>query len=163
MGPGPRAPMVATPLIMSWYLCPVTTHSWWRHQMKNFSALLAICVGNSPVTGEFTAQRPVTRSFDVFFDLRLNKRWACWVNNGEADDFRHYRAHYDVIVMRLTNDDLSLSIGLRKFGLQTTLGVILITKITKFSPKFEYVACQMSVILCKPPFVKQRHMPYDVA
>ena len=39
-----------------------------------FSALLAICAGNSPVTGEFSAQRPVTRSFDVFFDLRLNKR-----------------------------------------------------------------------------------------
>ena len=30
--------------------------------------------GNSPVTGEFPAQRPATRSFDVFFDLRLNKR-----------------------------------------------------------------------------------------
>ena len=25
-------------------------------------------------TGEFPAQRPVTRSFDVFFDLRLYKR-----------------------------------------------------------------------------------------
>ena len=48
--------------------------SWWRHQMETFSALLAICAGNSPVTGEFPAQRPVTRSFDVFFDLRLNKR-----------------------------------------------------------------------------------------
>ena len=24
--------------------------SWWRHQMKTFSALLAICAGNSPVT-----------------------------------------------------------------------------------------------------------------
>ena len=48
--------------------------AWWRHQMETFSALLAICAGNSPVTGEFPAQRPVTRSFDVFFDLRLNKR-----------------------------------------------------------------------------------------
>ena len=48
--------------------------SWWRHQMETFSALLAICAGNSPVPGEFRAQRPVTRSFDVFFDLRLNKR-----------------------------------------------------------------------------------------
>ena len=47
---------------------------WWRHQMETFSALLAICAGNSPVPGEFPAQRPVTRSFDVFFDLRLNKR-----------------------------------------------------------------------------------------
>ena len=37
------------------------------------SALLAICAGNSPVPGEFRAQRPVTRSFGVFFDLRLNK------------------------------------------------------------------------------------------
>ena len=37
--------------------------------METFSALLAICEGNSPVTGEFPAQRPVTRSFDVFFHL----------------------------------------------------------------------------------------------
>ena len=42
--------------------------------MKTFSELLAICAGNSPVSGEFPAQKPVTRSFDVFFDLRLNKR-----------------------------------------------------------------------------------------
>ena len=48
--------------------------TWWRHQMKTFSVLLAICAANSPVPGEFPAQRPVTRSFDVFFDLRLNKR-----------------------------------------------------------------------------------------
>ena len=48
--------------------------TWWRHQKEIYSALLAICAGNSPVPGEFQAQRPVTRSFDVFFDLRLNKR-----------------------------------------------------------------------------------------
>ena len=48
--------------------------SWWSHQMETFSALLAICAGNSPVPDEFPTQRPVTRSFDVFFDLRLNKR-----------------------------------------------------------------------------------------
>ena len=47
--------------------------AWWLHQMETFSALLALCAGNSPVTGEFPTQRPVTRSFDVFFDLRLNK------------------------------------------------------------------------------------------
>ena len=57
--------------------------SWWRHQMETFSALLAICAGNSPVSGEFPAQRPVTRSFNIFFDLRLNKRlskqsWSWW-------------------------------------------------------------------------------------
>ena len=40
-----------------------------RHQMETFSALLAIMAGDSPVT------KPVTRSFDVFFVLRLNKRF----------------------------------------------------------------------------------------
>ena len=58
-----------------------------RHQMETFSALLAICAENSTVTGEFPTQRPVTRSFDAFFALRLNKR--------EADDLRRHRAHYD--------------------------------------------------------------------
>ena len=48
--------------------------SWWRHQMEAFSALLALFAGNSPVTGEFPSQRPMTRSFDMFFYLRLNKR-----------------------------------------------------------------------------------------
>ena len=40
----------------------------------NISALLAVCAGNSPVTGEFPTQRSVTRSFDVFFDLRLKQQ-----------------------------------------------------------------------------------------
>ena len=42
--------------------------------METFSASLAICAGNSPVPGEFPTQRPVTRSFDVYFDLRPNKQ-----------------------------------------------------------------------------------------
>ena len=41
--------------------------------MEIFPVLRAICAGNPSVTGEFPAQRPVTRSFHVFFDLRLNK------------------------------------------------------------------------------------------
>ena len=49
-------------------------HAWWRNRMETFSALLALCAGNSSVTGEFPSQRPMTQSFDVFFDLRLNKR-----------------------------------------------------------------------------------------
>ena len=58
-------------------------YAWWRNQMETFSALLALCAGNSPVTGEFPAQRPVTRGSDVFFDLRLNKQlikqsWGWW-------------------------------------------------------------------------------------
>ena len=55
---------------------------WWRHQMEAFSMLLVLCAGNSPETGEFPTQRPGTRSFDVFFYLRLNKRlskqWRRW-------------------------------------------------------------------------------------
>ena len=46
---------------------------WWRHQMETFSELLALCAGSSLVTGEFPTQRPVIWSFDVFFDLHLNK------------------------------------------------------------------------------------------
>ena len=46
---------------------------WWRHQMETFSALLALCAGNSPFPGEFPAQRPVTWSFDLFFGLHPNK------------------------------------------------------------------------------------------
>ena len=64
--------------------------------METFSALLAICAGNLPVTGEFPAQRPVTRSFDVFFDLRLKNGQ---VNNRDAGDLRRHRVDYDVTVM----------------------------------------------------------------
>ena len=68
--------------------------TWWRHQMETFSALLAICVGNSPVSGEFPAQRPVTRSFDVFFDLCPNKRlskqsWGWWFETPSESLLRH--------------------------------------------------------------------------
>ena len=64
-------------------LYDVWEYKLWRHQMETFSALLAICAGNSPVPGEFSTQSPVTRSFNVFFDLRLNKRlsknwWGWW-------------------------------------------------------------------------------------
>ena len=78
---------------------PIYIASWWRHQVEPFSALLAFCAGNSPVTGEFPAQRSVTRSFDVFFDLRLRPWTNSWANNGDAGDLRRHRAHYDVIVM----------------------------------------------------------------
>ena len=59
--------------------------------METFSVSLALCVGNSPVTGEFSSQRPVTRNFDVFFDLRQKKN--SWVSNREAGDLRRRRAH----------------------------------------------------------------------
>ena len=62
----------------------------------NIFALLALFAGNSLVTAEFPWQSPVTGSFDVFFDLRLNK---LWVNRRNASDLRRHPAHYDVTVM----------------------------------------------------------------
>ena len=63
--------------------------------------------------GEFPTQRPVTRSFDVFFDLRLNNGW---VNNGEAGDLRHYRAHYDVTLIVHGPEQISVPSGWAKLG-----------------------------------------------
>ena len=57
--------------------CRPTFSGWikWAHMMTssngNIFRAIAFCAGNSPVTGEFPAQRPVTRSFGVFFDLRI--------------------------------------------------------------------------------------------
>ena len=70
---------------------------WPRHPTETFSALLAMCAGNSPVPGEFPAQRSVTQSFDVFFDLRLNKRlskqsWDRWFETLSRPLWRHRNA-----------------------------------------------------------------------
>ena len=77
----------------------MTSSNGWRHQMETFSALLAICGGNSPVPGEFPAQRPVTRSFDVFFHLRLNQRlskqsWGWRFEILSRPLWRHCNVHF---------------------------------------------------------------------
>ena len=74
-----------------------THSSWWRHQMEVFSALLSNSAGNLPVTGEFPTQRPVTRSFDVIFDLRLNKRLnkQSWGWCFETLSHTLWRLHHD--------------------------------------------------------------------
>ena len=82
--------------------------TWWRHQMATFSALLAICARNSPVPGEIPTQRPVTRSFDVFCDLRLNKRlskqsWSWWFETLLCPLWRHCNGLGSFVVE--TNDD----------------------------------------------------------
>ena len=82
------------------HLC--TQQTWWRHQMETFSVILVLCVGNSPVIGEFPSQRPVPRSFDVFFDLRLNTRLnkqsrGWWFETPSRPLWRHM-----VIVMKKT-------------------------------------------------------------
>ena len=67
--------------------------------METFSALLAICVGNSQVSGECPSQRPVTRSFDVFCDLRLNKRlnkqsWGWWFETPSRSLWRNCNGYF---------------------------------------------------------------------
>ena len=68
--------------------------TWWGHQMEAFSALLAVCAGNSPVTGEFPTQRPVTQSFGVSLICALNKRlseqtWGWWFETPVRPLWRH--------------------------------------------------------------------------
>ena len=87
--------------------------------METFSVLLVICARNSPVPGEFPAQRPVTRSFDVFVDLRLNKRLSeqslgWWLETLSRLLWRHRNGLFqfqgsvlllwnDAVAMRLAN------------------------------------------------------------
>ena len=73
-----------------------TQAQWWRHQIKTFSASLALCEGNPPVTDGFPSQRPVTWS--LMFSLICI--WTNgWENNRDAGDLRRHRAHCDVIAM----------------------------------------------------------------
>ena len=83
---------------IKWIIQTITwADTWWRHQMETFSALLALCAGNSPVTGEFP-HKGQWRGALMFYLI-----CACtngWVNNLDAGDLRRHRAHYDVTVMR---------------------------------------------------------------
>ena len=69
--------------------------SWWRHQIETFSALLVICAGNSPVPVNSPQKGQWrTRSFHVFFNLRLNKRlskqaWGWWFETISCPLWRH--------------------------------------------------------------------------
>ena len=92
-----------------------------KYQIETFSALLALCGGNSPVPSEFPSQRPVTRSFDVF------RAWINrLINNCEAGDLRRRLAYYDVIVMQWRRGwlwrCLFVFVG-AEFGLRLTMNI----------------------------------------
>ena len=81
--------------------------AWWHHQMETFTELLALCAGNSPVTREFPSQRPVTQSFDVFFDMRLNKQlskqsWGWWFETPSSSLWHHCNGPWHQAVRRTT-------------------------------------------------------------
>ena len=74
--------------------------AWWRHQVETFSALLAICAGNSLITVEFPVQRPVTLCFEVFFALRLYKRlskqsWGWWFETASRSLWRENPTNHE--------------------------------------------------------------------
>ena len=70
--------------------------AWWRHQMETFSALLALCAGNSPVP----VNSPHKGQWRGALMFSLICAWIHdWVNNREAGDLRRHHGHYDVIVM----------------------------------------------------------------
>ena len=82
---------IQPPLVST--ICLLTS-AWRCHQMETFSASLALCAGNSPVTGEFNSQRSVTWSFDASLICALNKRLskqsrAWWFHTPSRSCLRH--------------------------------------------------------------------------
>ena len=81
----------------------------WRHQMETFSALLALCAGNSPVP----VNSPHKGQWRGALMFSLICAWINdWVNNREAGDLRRHRSHYDVNV--ITGVTLFLSVRRRR-------------------------------------------------
>ena len=83
--------MFARSFFDEWFRITLVVH---KPSLETFSALLALCTGNSSGTGEFPSQRPVTQSFDIFFDLHLNKRlskqsWGWWFETPSRSLWRH--------------------------------------------------------------------------
>ena len=75
--------------------------------METISALLVICAGNSPVTGEFP-HKGQWRGALMFSVISASING--WANNREAVDLRRHCAHYDVTML----EDLAVkSTGLR--------------------------------------------------
>ena len=68
--------------------------------------------------GEFTGHRWMTRSFDVFFDLRLNKRlnkqsWGCWFETPSPPLWRHCNVLFFSWKCISTTCDISMSENVR--------------------------------------------------
>ena len=103
---------------MAWYRDVVEAErrlqytTWLHHQMETFSALLALCEGNPLVTGGFLSQRPVMWSFDVFFELCLNKRLSKqsrnrWFETPSRSLCRHCNGYPSEIYLKLKSSENS--------------------------------------------------------
>ena len=87
----------------------VNNHGYKCHLPMMTSSNRNICRVTGPLCGEFTgpgdfpAQKPVTRSFDVFFDLRPNKRlskqpWGWWFETLSWSLWRHCNAGLQALI-----------------------------------------------------------------
>ena len=86
--------------------------------METFSALLAICAGNSPVT----VNSPHKGQWRGALMFSLICAWINgWVNNRQACDLRRHRAHYDVIVMKFCQRQCNWNYELYAPNLITTI------------------------------------------
>ena len=87
------------------------TESWWHNQNKimhnrtiflmtsssgNFFHVTGPLWGESIGTSGFPSQRPVTQSFDIFFDCAWTNVWA---NSGYTGDLKRSCFHHDVTAM----------------------------------------------------------------
>ena len=108
--------------------------------METFSALLAICAGNSPGTGDAGL-------------WSLNCVWIDgWVNNREAGDLRRNQAYYDVIVMIVENEYAIWCLLILVIG-----SVSYILKNKDVSVATELFTCVLYVSVSRPDSLN--HMP----
>ena len=86
--------------------------TWWRHQIETFSALLALCVGNSLVNSPHNGQCHGASMFSLIC------AWTNgWVNDRDAGGLRCLCAHYHVTLMYLTQDMvISCGFGTLQWG-----------------------------------------------
>ena len=127
-----------------------SANAWWHHQMVTFSASLAICAGNSPVTGEFPAKRLVTRSFDIFFDLHLNKQlskqsWDWWFETPSRPLCRHRNGIQFSWFNNWSTYELKCKYSENFKQISRSLGVM--NRLTRYFPQSILIALYNSLIL----------------
>ena len=99
-------------------LCHDGVFKWKEFPRYCFRVTGHLC-GNSPVPGEFPTQRPVMRSFDVFFALRLKKRlskqsWGWWFETLTRPLWRHRNGNG----MMLKNNGISTHVKGSNWNIQ---------------------------------------------
>ena len=102
----------------------------WKHFQR---------AGNSLAPDEFPAQRPVKRSFDVFFDLRLNKplskqSWGWWFGTLSHPSWRHCNDHCSHSLPKSVFDQLqSRNIKVHNNNIMGIIGQLIISTTSNIS------------------------------